>query len=67
MDKLYKNNIEPKKPAPKEYVLHESTYRKLQYRQNKSLFRNQNNSDHQRPWWQGVRMVAGRGMARAFG
>lgn len=51
MDKSYKNNIEPKKPAPKEYVLHESTYRKLQYRQNKSLVRNQNNSDHQRPWW----------------
>lgn len=28
--------------------------------------RSQNNSDHRRPWWWGVGMVPGGGMARAF-
>lgn len=34
VDKPYKNNIEPKKPDTKEYVLYESINRKSQNRQN---------------------------------
>lgn len=65
MNKSYKNNIEPKKPGTKEYVLYESIYRKLQNRQNKSFLLEVRImvSVHWKPWWWGVGIVPGKGMA----